>query len=349
MPAYFNQQTGKWYCKFYYRDAFGKNKAKKKSGFKLKREALEWERNFLENYQMQPDVTMSTLCDNFLRIQRPHIKPLTYKGYESTIRNYIKPILGDMAISEITPFTIEEWQQELLKKGFKPSTLKGHYATLKSVFNFAVSHYSLKESPCKKVKPIAKPARKGVDYITLEEYNQLVKHGGLKAPYLMMVKLLFWTGMRYGELLALTPADFSGNTITINKNLVYVEKQQTVQDSPKTQNSIRKVELHQKLADELRDYISRLYGIEQNDLIFPYDQTTLRRRLNAALETAGVKKIRVHDLRHSHVTLMIHLGYSPVYIGERIGDTAQTVLQVYAHVYESDRRKLMQDLESLDK
>lgn len=346
MPAYKDGKTGKWYCKFYYRDWNGERKQKKKSGFARKREAMQWEADFLANYTSSPDVLLSSVCGKYLEIKRPVWKPLTYQSRKSIIENHIDPYLGHVPISKITPLMVSEWQRDQLKKASKNS-VKLYKTTLSAVFSFAVNNYGLKDNPCRRSEKLTVP-RKEMRYITVEELRRIVAASD-DLQFITALKVLFWSGMRWGELAALTFRDLHPDYININKSMVYIMGEgYTIQQSTKSVSGLRRVPIHQKLYEAIQDYIKTVPDTSGDQLLFTISHRLFRLRLRRACANAGIVPIRIHDLRHSHVALLIHMGLFPNAIAKRIGDIPDTVINTYAHIYEEDEAALSLKLNGLD-
>ena len=115
-------------------------------------------------------------------------------------------------------------------------------------------------------------------------------------------EILYWCGLRLGELLALTAADFDfdKSTVRINKSYQRIGGEDIVTD-PKTAKSIRTVQMPDFLAEEIKDYIKSLYGMGNDERIFPISKNYLHREMSRGCKATGVKRIRIHDLRHPYV------------------------------------------------
>lgn len=152
----------------------------------------------------------------------------------------------------------------------------------------------------------------------------------------MAFMTLYYTGMRIGEMMALTLADvdFKHCTIKINKTLHRRNKNDVI-TPPKTPKSNRSVSIPPFLADYLRAYTNQIYKLQPNDRIFPFTRGKLRYDMKIGCEKSGVKQIRLHDLRHSHVAYLIEIGIENIFlISERLGhDSVQTTLNTYGHLY----------------
>lgn len=103
MPAYYNDESKKWYCKFYYKDWQGNRKQKKKSGFERKKDALEWERSFLEKLAGDPDMTFFSLVELYLADRKQHAKYTTYYTKKNRIEAWILPYFQNKAVNDINP------------------------------------------------------------------------------------------------------------------------------------------------------------------------------------------------------------------------------------------------------
>lgn len=142
--------------------------------------------------------------------------------------------------------------------------------------------------------------------------------------------------MTKAELLALTLGDFNAEekTLRINKSYQRIKGKDVVTE-PKTEKSKRIITLPDFLVEEMNDYISRLYGMMTNDRLFMVTKSYLGDELARGVKMSGVKKIRLHDLRHSHASLLISkLGAPPLVVAERLGhEKIQTTLNTYSHLY----------------
>lgn len=182
-------------------------------------------------------------------------------------------------------------------------------------------------------------------YWTLEEFQKFSDAIMDKQDSWMAFQILFWTGMRIGELLALTPADFDFQacTIRINKSYQRLEGKDIITD-PKTVKSNRMITMPEFLSEELESYIGMLYGLNENDRIFQISKSYLHHEMDRGVKLSGVRRIRIHDLRHSHVSLLINMGYSAVAIGERVGHESVEITYRYAHLFPTIQTEMAENL-----
>lgn len=154
-------------------------------------------------------------------------------------------------------------------------------------------------------------------------------------------KMLYWCGIREGELLALTPADFDfeKRTVSINKSYQRLNGQDLV-TTPKIEKSNRVITMPQFLAEEIQDYLKMLYGIGPDDRIFTVTKSCLHREMDRGSKEAGVPRIRIHDIRHSAVALLIDMGFSATVIADRVGHEIIEITYNYAHLFPSKQTEM---------
>lgn len=348
MPVYKDKVRGTWYCCFYYTDWQGEQQRKTKRGFAKQKDAKEWERTFLDKLQENPQMTMASLISLYSTDMAGRLKVSTMPNKEHMIRTKILPYFGKMKISDIKATTVRQWQNQLMGEGYAETYLKAINNQLCAIFNYAVKYYGLKENPCHKAGSMGRKHAKEMQFWTKDEYTKFATAIEDNPQIHAAFQVLYWCGIREGELLALTKddIDFDENTIRINKSYQRIRGQDIVTE-PKTPKSNRIIAIPDFLSTELQEYLSHLYD---EDRIFPLTKNILYREMLRGSSKGGVKKIRVHDLRHSHASLLIELGFSPLLIAERLGhENIETTLNTYSHLYPHKQGELAKTLDSLQK
>ena len=300
MPATRDGKT--WRSQFYYEDWQGVRHKKNKRGFKTKAEAEEWERNFRQQQRKDLDINF----ENFVEI---YFADVENRLRESTIRNKryvfdlkVTPYFKKKKMCEIKTSDIRAWQNELIKQGYAPTYLKSINNQLAALFNYAVRYYDLKDNPCRKAGSIGKSKADDMEFWTKQEFKQFLPSMDKKPEARMAFMLLYWTGIRIGELLALTyeDIDLEKRIISISKSYQRLDGKDVI-TPPKTPKSNRKITIPPFLAEELKEYCSHLYGIMSNERMFRFTKSYMEHEIVRGIKETGVKRIRIHDLRHPYV------------------------------------------------
>lgn len=308
MAVYKEPKTNTWRVIYRYTDWNGERKQSQKRGFQTKREAQSWEREQLNKLGSDLDMTFRSFVEHYEEDRRSRIKDSTWESKEHIIRTKLLPYFGKLKMSSITPQQIVRWQNELInyrdKDGapYSPVYLKSIQNQISAIFNHAVRYYNLKENPCKKAGSMGKKKNREMAFWAKEEYLQFIDAMMDKPLSFYAFEMLYWCGIREGELLALTPADFDFDkrTVTINKTFQHTGGKDII-TPPKTEKSNRTITMPRFLADEMQEYLKMQYNIGLDDRMFPVTKSYLYREMQRGCQETGVKRIRIHDLRHPYV------------------------------------------------
>lgn len=351
MPAYYDKDQKSWYVAFKYKDWRGERKQKKKRGFKLKRDAEAFEREFLNKGVDSPEMTFASLCELYEEDAKVNLREDTYKNRYATIHNKLIPYFGKRIAAEITAGDIRKWQNEMKKyrsdKGepYKDTYLRSLNAQLSTIFNWGVQFSGLQLNPCKGTKQMGKKQADKMQILTIDQFNKVVEQVDARAKKLAF-EIMFWSGLRIGECLALTPADIlDSKEISVSKT--YHRRNGEDQFGPTKNGKARISPIPDFLYDDIKAYIAALYGIGAEDRIFYFTKSTLNRELSEAEKKAGVPEVRVHDLRHSHAALLVEMGCSIVLVAERLGDTVKVASDTYAHLYPNKQAEIVGQMNAL--
>ena len=351
MPAYKDEKTGKWFAKFYYTNWQGIKKQKWKRGFATKKEALGFERDFLEKQSANPDMTFQNLYEIYMEDMAARLKQSTLLTKKAVLQTHILPFFGSKPINEIKASDVRRWQAKLMSSpnNYSQTYLKKINTELNSIINYAKRFYDLNTNPCGKAGTIGKAKAEEMHYWTYDEY--IAFREGVKDKPLSYIcfEVLYWTGMREGELLALSPADIDldNKTISINRTYQRIEGKD-VFTSPKTRKSKRKIPIPDFLCQELSDYIQSRYMLDADERLFPVTKSYLSHEMIRGCKNTGVKKIRIHDIRHSHASLLINQGCDALMLADRLGhEKVSTTLNTYSHLFPHKQQELVHSLESL--
>lgn len=347
MPAF--RDGKKWRVVFYYKDYTGKINQTTKRGFLTKKEALEYEREFLFKVTFNTNMTFQSLYDLYIEDMRCRLRKNTLLTKEKIIEKKILPFFSKLKLEEITPIKVRAWQNTLIngissKNGsYSPTYLKTINNQLSAIFNYAVKYHNMRENPCIKAGSIGKKKASEKSIWSVEEFEKFVTQLEDKFSIYIGFYILFWTGIRIGELLALTlkDIDFEKKTLTISKSYQRLEGEDVI-TPPKTSNSNRVITIPDFLVELLGKYIEMLYKPNKNSRLFPFTKYTFENNMKTYSKKAGIKQIRIHDLRHSHTSYLFNNGIDILTISKRLGhENIETTLAIYAHTYHSADENLM--------
>lgn len=355
MPTHYDEQTKTWYVKCYYTDYTGTKRQRKKRGFKLQRDAKDWERTFLETQQTDLTMTFDNFVTIYMEDMRHRLREHTMIQKKYVIDLKLLPFFGKIPVSDITPASVRKWQNELTSyrdengKGYSQTYLKTINNQLTAIMNYAVRYYSLKDNPCRKAGSMGKNHAEEMEFWTTNEFKTFLEKVSDKPQSRAGFLTLYYTGLRIGELLALEygDIDFSGCKLTVNKSYQRLGARDVI-TPPKTPKSIRTISIPVFLRDELLDYTSKLYGLHKHDRIFPHTKHFFEHEMVRGTKNGSVKRIHLHSIRHSHASLLIELGFSPLAIADRLGhEKVETTLNTYSHLFPHKRDEVAEKLQSL--
>ena len=339
-----------------YTDVYGKRKQKyhQDPSWTTKREAKAAQDVFLASTSKDTtNITFDELYGIYFRDMCSRNKQVTTMNVESVYTNHIKPFFGSQIVKNITPRQIVQWQEHILSEGYRNGTLKTFQVIIKSILRYGIEHELIEKSPFKSKTTINKSqSHSEMSYWLPSDFNTFID--AVDDPkFKMLFMILYWAGLRKGEALALTvgDVDLRDNVIIVNKTYDAAHKLNT---TPKTSSSYRRIQMTQELNTMLTDYIKGITDIKGTDktanlfyLDYHISPATIETLKNSICSSTGVKKIRIHDIRHSHVSLLINMGFTPFEIAKRLGHSAQMVENVYGHLFVSSQKNMVERLDEV--
>lgn len=346
MPAYKDKATGTWYCSFLYTDWNGDKKRKLKRGFALKKDALAWERFFLSKTKVSCNMTFEALSELYFEDMETRLKKTTITNKHYLFDKKLLPFFGNLKINKISAAHVRKWQNELIgdENGYSPTYLRSMNNQLSAVFNYAVKYYNLPANPCHLAGSMGKKNADEMQIWTVDQFKHAMQY--CRQDSRLAFETMFYAGLRIGEVLALTPADIlDSKVISITKSLAHIKGEEII-SSPKTPKSIRDIPIPLFLYEQIQEYIQTIYDVTPDTRLFTYAKGVLNRNLTACAKDATLPHVRVHDLRHSHASLLIEMGYDILIISKRLGhEKVETTWNTYAHLYPNKQEKLADGLE----
>lgn len=297
---------------------------------------------------------------------KAQLRKRTWLDYQALIRRYIEPELGHARLSRITPLEIQALYTSMQERGLSARTVRYTHAVLRSALNQAIKWRMLATNPATLVA-LPKSQRRELSVLNREQANALLEAAETDRFHALWV-LLLTTGMRPGEALALRWADLADGRVTIHRTLVQRAGMGRVFENPKTAKSRRSVPLLPQALSALALHRKKqaaeklLFGAEYEDqgLIFAnqtggsLDMARLSRKFRKLNERARLSdgaplpRIRMYDLRHSHVTLMLAAGVNLKIVAERVGHSnINMTADVYAAVLPDMQQQATESLDRL--
>ena len=253
-------------------------------------------------------MSFKSFVEIYSKDMKARLKLNTWLTKENIIQTKLVPAFGNKKMNEIRPADVIAWQNKMLahkdEKGnaYSETYLKTVHNQLSAIFNHAVRYYELKSNPASKAGNMGKAQTKEIEFWTKEEYLKFSEAMMDKPLSFYAFEMLYWCSIRLGELLVLTSADFDfeKGVVTINKSYQRIQREDVITE-PKTQKSNRTIQMPDFLVEEIKDYIKLLYSCQSIDRVFPITKSYLHHEMDRGAKTAGVKHIRIHDIRQQKV------------------------------------------------
>ena len=337
---------------------------KTKRGFASKKEAMDYEAS-LRTGAIKPKAKeikylFSFMADDFLASKKNEVAYASYVLYKQIIRENIKPKFLEKNINDINEKDCRDFKDYVCKTKYSTKRKNRILHLFKNIFRHANEYYGLSNDPTYVIKTIntvyeerIKWKSKALNIWSNEEFNLFiacVKNEKYKPIFIT----LFYTGLRLGEALALNWNDLKDNCLSITKsNSKVCETGNYMIKYPKNVSSIRDVSINKSLNDYLlsiKEKEKKKDNYSDTWFIFggekPLSRTSIERVKNAAVKMSGVKKIRLHDFRHSHASILIGEGVDIVAVSKRLGHSnVSMTLKVYTHLLDKNDDKLVDFVE----
>lgn len=352
MPAH-KENNGSWSIEFYYKDAFGKRHRKHKRGFAYKKDALKFESDFKAKLINNPSIPFKAFIQDFYEYHKARVTEGTHNHCVYLIERFILPLFKDVALGDITVKMVIKWQDDLtLNNNYKPTYIYSINSKFNLVMKYTMRCQGLLLNPVEAAGKIGMARAMHNEFWTIEQFNKFInaltdknlnKENKIKRKVddeslIVGFNILFYVGLRISELLNLKV-----NNVTImgNNAILSIIKS-------KSKSGIRSIELPKTVTKLLVDYISSFpLNYPPSESLFPtLKRDNVRRALNSGAKLAGLNHIRVHDLRHSHATLLYKLSVPIKVASVRLGHArVSTTLDTYTHIAHNDTNEVSNKLD----
>lgn len=366
MASYEQNKSSKLWSVRFREKVNGKVKNQRLSGFKTKREAQQAYAEYAANQQLKAlsespkeqekqSILFDTLLSDYMRFQKTRVKEATYYSIDHAISSRMLPYFKGKTIDSITPKTVLDWMDTLSDYSYRYK--KKLLTYLSSIYSYGEKYYGIENITKKVDRPRNMEAQPEMQFWTPDEFSAFISQ--VKSPdYKMLFEFLYITGCRRGEALALSwnDIDIGKQTVRINKSVTFKAKDGEKSfkvTTPKNAGSNRSVSIPKFLCNDLNEYRRwQSQNCTGDTFVFcgerPLPATSIAREMENAIRDAGVKRIRIHDLRHSCASLLIHKGVSIVAVSKRLGHTSiEQTLNTYSHMLPDDQKMILEVLENL--
>ncbi|HHZ9259989.1 TPA: tyrosine-type recombinase/integrase [Enterococcus faecalis] len=358
-------------------DPISGKQRRKRLTVSTKKEAQQIESKYLRLYHenkltTNSDLTLKDIYEIYEEKYTQNLKPSYKQTQERIFKNYIEPYFKNTQIKLIKKQQIYDFQQFLLtskpkrKETLSNKTINMIIIHLQKLFNVAMKEGLSYENPCNQIDKL-KVQKKEIDFWTLDEFTTFISHIDKNKPFLkVFYQFAFFTGMRAGEMIALTwsDIDFYNQTVRINKSAKLINGNY-VTTTPKTESSNRYITINTKITSMLKKWqeiqpkllIDNFQNIDSDKLlVFQYnekhpssDYYSKQIKKIIAKNDLNLKPIRLHDFRHSHVALLIHNNEKNTTIKERLGHSSiTTTIDTYGHLYPNSQKSMSDKFDNYD-
>jgi integrase len=365
-----NKKTGKWDFCFNagINPLTGKRKQIRRRGFETKGEAIDayavaksavLDNSFLDISNM----TYGHFMENYFKERKVVLQRSTFETHALFYTNNIKPRLGKMKMQEVSHTHVQTFINELVANGYSSNTVHLIFRVLYGSFKKAQLMKIVRENPCQGAS-LPKPDRREINVWTLDQVNYFLQ----EAPHVLRVtrcligfELGLLAGLRQGEILGLRwkDIDFANRTIYVRQTVTQAAE---IKPGAKNDSSIRSLTIPERLVDELQKHRKIIEleksrcrtGYRENDLVLPTRDGSpmiprnFRKEFYNLTEHLDLPKIRFHDTRHTHATILIAQNVNVKLIAERLGHSdIQTTLNTYAHVLPNMQKVVSDKLDAI--
>lgn len=356
MGIYKNEKNKTWYFRTHYKSLNGEYKYVTRRGFKTKGEAKKAEAEFIANKQESivdsDNKSTLELYEEYYNYKKHIVKESTLLTDDVKVQHHILPYFKNKRIVDITIKDIDEWHHVLLSnnKNYSIQYINALHTIFSMIMKYAIRRGYIKYNvleQCGRV-PVNSNASKEMKFYTFEEWLEF-ENALEDNAYKILFQFLYFTGARIGEALALQFKDFDQDfkNVYINKTITNKTKEKGIKiTKTKNSSSIRTISIPDKLSLILKQYYEECQGISgfnKNCYVFgiakPFSTTQVERKKNNAIKRCKLKKIRIHDFRHSHASFLINNGVPPIYISKRLGHKSlETTLNTYVHMFDNQNQ-----------
>lgn len=353
MSVHKDKNNGTW---------FVKHKNKTKRGFKTKTEAKNYEAKLVLNDPKRESekIGFHELVNDYMAHVKKQMKYSSYYKISNFVENVIVANTKNTPLNKITKLECREFYNKLYDMPYATSYKNDILGRYKGIFKHAQMYFNLIDDPTRQLIPFKKTfdekmkkKEKDKRVWSYEEFNLFIEQVN-QPTYRMLFIILYHVGLRIGEAQALQWKDFNDGWISISKSLSKTAEKGSFEiKDPKNASSVREIPLGKNITALLEDFKARessIAGFDDSWYIFgrirPLSRTTIERIKDTAIKKAGIKRITLHEFRHSHASNLLSENVNIVAVSRRLGHSSvEMTLSVYAHVIKKTEDELIMKID----
>jgi len=377
MPIY--KETGskdgkqKYRVKLNYTDAMGKHQQLVRVAYG-REEAKDLERRLayeLKNADPAKRMTVQQLYDEYVASTKSQLRETSHEKNVATISQHVLPSVGKLRLDKLTSHALAAWKREIDNKEVRGGGLltlrskQNIYSVFATMLNYAVKLDYLPTNPLKKLGNFTGTAEitEDMNYYTAEEFQRFAAAAKERAElgddidweYYVFFSVAFFTGLRKGEIHALKWSDVDGNVLSVKRSIAQKLKGADRETAPKNKSSVRSLQLPRPLVEILEAHKARHTesGVSVENMRVcgssrSLRDTSIQNRNKQYAEAARLKVIRIHDFRHSHVSLLANEGINIQEIARRLGHARiEMTWNTYSHLYPREEERAIEILDKI--
>lgn len=357
-----NKKGDSWIYRCYYTDIYGERKQVYSKLYPTKTLAKEAERKFLNDVNSHEydyhQISFHELYEEWWEFKNKKLKISNAKNLKPSLDKNILEYFSSYKLDAININILKQYLKYMEKRDLSINYKNVMVSYLKECLLYGCMYYNFDPKIANYITkfrndiPKDTPKDSEINFWTKEEFIKFISCVD-DEYYKLVFTFLYKTGLRVGEFRALkwSDLDLPNKTLSISKELA-----RGLTIKPKTSNSIRILDLDNYITKQLEEYKieqQKIYGFANDWYIFggltSTSNNTLRRHLNKYIELANVKHITIHGFRHSHVSLLIHLGCDSRDVAERVGDTVHTIESTYYHMFPKKKKEIVNRLNNMER
>ena len=329
-------------------------------------EAKRVESEMLANtheHEASTTLTVEALFDQYIESKRFQVRQTSLGKSIRTLKHHVLPHLGTIKVSKLNIRNLTEWKTKVDASGLAITSKQNVYGEFRAMLNYAVKMEYIPANPLPKVGNFKDTCfmQKSIDFYTPEEFEKYILAAYEDAvasdyyDYYVFFCIAYYSGARKGEINALKWTDIEDNILHITKSVAQKLKGDDVITPPKNKSSIRDVQLPSVLMNVLNEHYKRCHRYEGfNDDLYicggprPLRDTSLANKNIQFAKAAGLHRIRIHDFRHSHASLLINNNINVLEVSHRLGHSnIEMTLNTYSHFFPKEEDKALAVLDRI--